>query len=131
MDEKKLAQLMKDETFVEKMLGATTEEEVKALFRTHGMELTNGDLNTIAGAIANAAQIKEPISEKDLESIAGGKIDGASAAVGAAGGVGISALIVASIYGAYKLYKKGVADGKKEMSEYWEKFKGFGNNPAK
>ncbi len=127
MDEKKLAELMKDEAFVEKMLGAATEEEVKTLFRSRGMELTTGDIDVIAKAVANAAQMKEPISEKDLGSVSGGS-NGGYAALGAAGGVGASALVAGAVYGAYRLYRKGVEDGKREISEYWNTFKNYTNN---
>lgn len=104
MDEKKLAELMKDKAFMEKVLEATTEEEVKKLFSERGIELAEGDIDFLAKAIAKASTNEGQLSEKDLESIAGGS--GADFAKGM--GVGAAIVAIPAAVGAAYAFKKGV-----------------------
>ncbi len=121
MDEKKLVELMKDDIFVEKMLEATTEEEVKALFKDKGMELNDGDIEFLAKAIAKAAEKDGRLSEEDLKGIAGG-VDASGVAVGASIGVGVAS--IAAVVGSIYSYLKGKKDAKKDAEEWGNIIKG-------
>ena len=107
MDNKKLAELMQDKAFMEKVLEATTEEEVKKLFSDRGIELTSDDINFLAKAIAKASTNEGKLSEKDLESIAGGKIENYSD-FGTGVSVGAAIVAVPAVIGAAYAFKKGV-----------------------
>ena len=105
MDNKKLAELLQDKPFMEKVLEATTEEEVKKLFSEHGMEISAGDINVLAKAIAQAAKNDGKLSEKNLESIAGGIESYSDLAAGVSIGLGVAA--VPAFLGAAWAFKKG------------------------
>ena len=104
MDNKKLAELMQDKAFMEKVLEATTEEEVKKLFSQRGIELTDGDIEFLAKAIAKAAKNEGQLSEKDLENISGG---GNASAVEAGVGIGAGLMLIPEAVGAAYAFKKG------------------------
>ncbi len=108
MDNKKLAELMKDETFVAKIMQAANKEEVKSFFKERGMELTEEDVTNLSKMIAQAVQKSENLSKEELENISGGNsrggitISDSDLVAGGIGAAGATAVIMAAV-GLYKL----------------------------
>ncbi len=72
MDSEKLNDILKDENFMKKVLKSDSVEEFKTLFKDRGIELSDKDVEEIAGVFSN--NISNPMEECELEDISGGKI---------------------------------------------------------
>lgn len=116
MDNKKLVELMQDKAFMEKVLEATTETEVKKLFSERGIELGKGDIEFLAKAIAQSAKNEGKLSEKDLENIAGGVESYSDLAAGV--GIGVALAAVPASMGIAWAFKKG----QDYANSWWEYF---------
>jgi hypothetical protein len=95
MDNKKLAELMRDEPFMKEILEATTVKEVKGLFKERGVEITDSDIEFLAKVIAQVDKNEGKISEEDLENISGGVENYSDLAAGLSIGLGIGAIATA------------------------------------
>ena len=73
MDKQKIESLLKNEEFMKKILPMQTPEEVQAEFKKEGVELSIEEIEAL-GSIINKYLEKggKPLSEDELENIAGG-----------------------------------------------------------
>lgn len=72
MDSEKLNDILKDENFMKKVLKSDSVEEFKTLFKDRGIELSDKDVEEIAGVFSN--NISNTMEECELEDVSGGKI---------------------------------------------------------
>lgn len=118
MDKSKFTELMKNESFTKKLFETNNSEELRNLFSENGIKLNDKDLKEVTDAISHVIKRLDTVKDSDLKGIIGGTLDGKSVAIGAGATAGIFALIVAELFAAYKLYRKGVEDGKDQAKEW-------------
>ena len=120
MDYKKLAEkyqeIMSNEELVAQFMKLETAEEMRKFFRDHGMEGSDDDLNGVLEAMADVAKeplnVAEEVSEKELESVAGGLSWGGLAKLA-------KATWEAGTWVAGKLVYGSQSKAKKEIKKYW------------
>lgn len=91
MNESKLKELLANEEFAKKIFAIEEPEDVQKAFKEAGLELTMDEVKALGSALANAAEGKE-LSEDDLDSVAGGITPAATIGV-VVGIVGIAGVI--------------------------------------
>ena len=69
----KITALLQDKAFTEKLTSAESADDVSALFKAEGVELTPADIMTIKSRLE--AKESGELSEDDLENVAGGVMD--------------------------------------------------------
>lgn len=72
MDVKKVAELLKDEEFVEKIFTTATQGELQALFEENGVFLKEQELKGLINSIQAKLEESVSLSEADLKIISGG-----------------------------------------------------------
>lgn len=72
MDIKKVAELLKDEDFVEKIFTTATPGELRALFEENGVFLKEQELKDLINSIQAKLEESVSLSEADLKTISGG-----------------------------------------------------------
>lgn len=72
MDIKKVAELLKDEEFVEKIFTTATPKELKSLFEENGVVLKEDELKKLINSIQTKLEESISLSENDLKTISGG-----------------------------------------------------------
>lgn len=72
MDIKKIAELLKDEEFVEKIFTTATPKELQSLFEENGVILTEDELKKLINSIQTKLEESVSLSESDLKTISGG-----------------------------------------------------------
>lgn len=73
MDTKKVAELLKDEEFVEKIFTTATPKELKSLFEENGVNLKEEELKNLIDSIQTKMEESVSLSETDLQTISGGE----------------------------------------------------------
>ena len=102
MENDKIFELLKDTHFMEKVLEAATEDEVKEIFAEKGVKLQEGDINLLAKEIGKNASKSGVIPDKELKNISGGVSTGGAIGIGAL--VGTAAMTPVCVFA----FKKGV-----------------------
>lgn len=72
MDIKKVAELLKDEEFVEKIFTTATPKELQSLFEENGVILKEDELKKLINSIQTKLEESVSLSESDLKTISGG-----------------------------------------------------------
>lgn len=72
MDIKKVAELLKDEEFVEKIFTTATPKELQSLFEENGVVLKEEELKNLINSIQTKLEESVSLSESDLKTISGG-----------------------------------------------------------
>jgi hypothetical protein len=67
---KKITELFKDSSFVQKMEGLNTIEEVQAAFQAHGVDVTLEELKAFRASVLNAPD--EALSAENMDYVLGG-----------------------------------------------------------
>jgi len=105
MDNEKISELFQDTTFIEKVLEAATEEEVKEMFLKKGVELKEGEIDLLAKEIEKNAFESGILSEQELTDVSGGISNLGAVGIGAGGAiVGAAAMVPVAGWA----FKKGV-----------------------
>lgn len=105
MDNEKISELFQDTTFMEKILEAATEEEVKEIFLKKGVELKEGEIDLLAKEIEKKAFESGILSEQELTDVSGGVSNLEVAGIGAGGAIiGAAAMVPVAGWA----FKKGV-----------------------
>ena len=69
----KFNQLMEDKEFVMKMLGQATPEDVQALYRANGVEITMEDIDNLGKTLDLCfSKMDDELDESALENVSGG-----------------------------------------------------------
>ena len=71
MDIKKVAELLKDEEFVEKIFTTATPKELQSLFEENGVILKEDELKKLINSIQTKLEESVSLSESDLKTISG------------------------------------------------------------
>ncbi len=72
MDIKKVAELLKDEEFVEKIFTTATSKELQSLFEENGVILEEEELKNLINILQTKLEESVSLSETDLKTISGG-----------------------------------------------------------
>lgn len=72
VDTEKLNTLVKDKTFVERMMAQETPEDVQRLFNENGVALTLEDVKRIGKALSQLEDSGDELDEYALDDVAGG-----------------------------------------------------------
>ena len=72
MGKTKLQELMNDTDFMEKVIEANSEQEVKEMFKERGLDLNGEDMKLLSSKIKEAAQESGVMPDEELEGVAGG-----------------------------------------------------------
>ncbi len=72
MDIKKVAELLKDEEFVEKIFTTATSKELQSLFEENGVILEEEELKSLINILQTKLEESVSLSETDLKTISGG-----------------------------------------------------------
>ena len=72
MDIKKVAELLKDEEFVEKIFTTATSKELQSLFEENGVILKEEELKSLINILQTKLEESVSLSETDLKTISGG-----------------------------------------------------------
>lgn len=72
MDIKKVAELLKDEEFVEKIFTTATSKEIQSLFEENGVILEEEELKSLIKILQTKLEESVSLSETDLKTISGG-----------------------------------------------------------
>ena len=72
MDIKKVAELLKDEEFVEKIFATATSKELQSLFEENGVILEEEELKSLIKILQTKLEESVSLSETDLKTISGG-----------------------------------------------------------
>lgn len=72
MDIKKVAELLKDEEFVEKIFTTATSKEIQSLFEENGVILEEEELKNLINILQTKLEESVSLSETDLKTISGG-----------------------------------------------------------
>ncbi len=70
----KLKEIFADKDFAVKVMSMETAEEVQAVVKEKGVELTIEEINQIQAQFLKAAENSEEISDDELENVAGGSL---------------------------------------------------------
>lgn len=76
--QEKINEILNKEGFVDKMLACEEPEQVQALFRAEGVELTLDDVKAVGASLASMASEGDELDEDSLDAVAGGSSDIAS-----------------------------------------------------
>ncbi|MDO4199362.1 MAG: hypothetical protein Q4D57_01185 [Clostridia bacterium] len=78
MDENKFAQLIKNDEFIDGLLGCSSREEMRQIFENYGQTVSEEELDYFVETVEKALQTANSIcSDESMEIVAGGqKIDG-------------------------------------------------------
>ena len=99
---KSIEELFGDKVFVKNLVEAKTDDEIKALFKENGNEITNEQLKDLKIAFSKIANEMKKLSSDDLQKLSDGELETVSGGKQAGGGEDIfSGALVGSMLGAY------------------------------
>ncbi len=73
--QEKINEILNKEGFVDKMLACEEPEQVQALFRAEGIELTLDDVKAVGASLAAMSAEGDELDEDALDAVAGGSSD--------------------------------------------------------